>query len=98
MLLQARHQLDKVARPETVVELVHEDALPGVAAGARRAGQCEEVGAAGDAGGGPALDRRGADLFVAEPAGHLAEAGDLLLLYAVERLRGDVPARDARAA
>jgi hypothetical protein len=31
MLLQPRHQLDEVARAEAVVELVDEDALPGVA-------------------------------------------------------------------
>ncbi len=34
VLLQTRHQLDKVAGTEPVVELVHEDSLPGVAAGA----------------------------------------------------------------
>ena len=34
VLLQTRHQLDKVAGTEPVVELVHEDALPSVAAGA----------------------------------------------------------------
>src|SRR5258708_3950766 len=98
MLLQTGHQLDEVARSETVVELVDENAFPGVAAGTRRAGQCEEVGAAGDPGGGPALDRRSADLVVAEPAEQLAEAGNLLLVDAVERLGGDVPAGDAGAA
>jgi len=35
MLLQPWHQLDEVARPKAVVELVHEDPLPGVTAGAR---------------------------------------------------------------
>ena len=48
MLLQPGHQLDKVAGAEAVVELVHEDALPGVAAGAGRARQGEEISAAGD--------------------------------------------------
>jgi len=42
MLLQAGHELDQVAGPEAVVELVDKDVLPGVAAGARRAGQGEE--------------------------------------------------------
>ncbi len=96
--MQPRHQLDEVARAEAVVELVDEDPVPGVAAGAGRAGQREEIGAAGDPGGGAALDRRGADLLVAQPAEQLAEAGDLLLVDAVERLRGDVAAGDAGAA
>src|SRR5271169_521724 len=62
VLLQARHQLDEVARAKAVVELMDEDALPGVAAGAGRAGQSKQIGAAGDPGRRPALDRRGADL------------------------------------
>ena len=48
VLLQPRHQLDEIARPKPVVELVHEDAFPGVAAGARRARQGEQIGAARD--------------------------------------------------
>src|SRR5438132_13083464 len=90
MFLQAGHQLDEVARPEAVVELVDENAFPGVAAGARRAGQGKQIGAAGDPGGGPALDRRGADLVVAEPAEQLAKAGDLLFVDAVESFGGHV--------
>src|SRR5215472_16086082 len=98
MLLQARHQLDEVARPEAVVELVHEDAFPGVAAGAGGAGQGEQIGAAGDPGRRTALDRRGADLLVAEPAEQLAKAGNLLLIDAVERFRRNVPAGNPGAA
>src|SRR6266700_7782063 len=63
---------------------MHENALPGVAAGARRARQRKEIGAAGDPGRRPALDRRGADLLIAEPAEQLAEAGNLRLIDAVK--------------
>src|ERR1700730_9261551 len=98
MLLQAGHQLDEVAGAKAVVELVDQNALPGVAAGAGRSGQGKQIGAAGDPGGGPALDRRGADLLVAEPAEQLAKPGDLLLVDAVERLRGHIAAGDAGAA
>src|SRR5262249_1774623 len=98
MLLQARHQLDEVARAVAVVELVDEDALPAIAAGAGRARQREEIGAAGDAAGRPALDRRGADLLVAQHPEDLAEARDLLLVDLVERLGRDVAAGDAGAA
>src|SRR5580693_5971356 len=98
MLLQPGHQLDEVARPEAIVELVHEDALPGVAAGARRARQGEEVSAAGDPGRRPALDRRGPDLVVAERAEQLAKPGDFLLVDAVEGLRCDIAPGDPGAA
>src|SRR5438552_17842990 len=37
MLLQAGHQLDEVAGAETIIKLVDQDAVPGVAAGAGRA-------------------------------------------------------------
>src|SRR5437879_6520680 len=84
LLLQARHQLDEVARAETVVELVDEDPLPGVAARRGRTRQREEIGAAGDPSGGAALDRRRADLVVALPAEDFAKPGDLLLVDAVK--------------
>src|SRR5438270_513777 len=98
MLLQARHQLDEIAGTKAVVELVHEDPLPGVAAGARRTGQSKEVGAAGDPGRRAALDRRGPDLVVAEPAEELAKAGNLLLVDTVKRLGCDVSSGDPGAA
>ena len=65
---EPRHQLDEIARTETVVELVDEDVLPCVAARARRSGQREQIGAAGDAGRGAALDRRRPDFRETEPA------------------------------
>src|SRR6266851_6779650 len=95
VLLEARHQFDEVARAEAVVELVDEDPLPGVAAGAGRAGQREQIGAAGDPGGGAALDRRGADLVEAEPAEQLAKPGDLLLVDAVKGFWRHIAAGDA---
>ena len=58
MLLEARHELDQVAGPQPRVELVVQDALPGVAAGARRARQGEQVGAVRDPAEGPALHGR----------------------------------------
>src|SRR5438094_8119366 len=98
MLLQPGHQLDEVAGAEAVVELVDKNALPSVAAGAGRSRQREQIGAASDPGGGAALDRRGADLLVALPAEQLAEAGNLLLVDAVEGFRRHIAAGDAGAA
>src|SRR5579864_8096406 len=98
MFLEPRHQLDEVARPVPVVELVLDDVVPTIAAGAGRAGQGEEIGAAGDTGGGAALDRRGADLLIGEIAEKLAKPGDLLFINGMERLRRDVAAGDARSA
>src|SRR3546814_3890167 len=78
VLLQARHQLHQVARPQARIELELQDVLPAVPAGRGRAGQREEVGAAGDAADGAALHGGGADLGVAQHAEQLAEALDLL--------------------
>src|SRR5438067_5653334 len=83
VLLQPRHQFDEIAGAEAVVELVNEDAFPGVAAGARRARQRKEISAAGDPCRRPALDCRGPNLVVAQPAEQLAKSGDLLLIDAV---------------
>src|SRR5207302_1744841 len=80
MPLEPRHQLDEIAWAEAVVELVDEDPLPGVAAGAGGAREREQIGAAGDPGGGAALDCRGADLVEAEPAKQFAKPGDLLFI------------------
>src|SRR5215831_1592802 len=98
MFLQSRHQLDEIARAEAVVELVDENTLPGVAAGARGPWQGEEVRTASDPCRRPALDRRGPDLLIAEPAKELAKARDLLLIDAVKRLGRDVASGDAGAA
>src|SRR3954452_11012263 len=37
MLVQPRHDLDEIAGPRAVIELVRQDAVPAVAAGGRRA-------------------------------------------------------------
>ena len=63
MLVQPRHDLDEIARHVAVVELRFEDAVPGVLAGARRAGQHEDERCTDQPGGGAALDRRCADLL-----------------------------------
>src|SRR5258708_4355808 len=66
MLVQPRHDLDEIAGPRAVVELGGEDAVPAVTASARRTRQTEDEGRAGDTRGRSALDRRGADLGVAQ--------------------------------
>src|SRR5215472_14871102 len=98
MLLQAGHELGQVAGTEADIELEAQDLLPAVAAGAGRAGQREEIGAAGDTARGPALHGGGADLLEAEPPKELAEAVYLLLEQGLEGLGGDVSAGDAGTA
>ena len=73
VLVEPRHQLDEIAGPIAVVELVHEDFVPGVAAGAGRAGQAEDEGRVGDARGRARLDRRRADLRRRSPCGTAVE-------------------------
>src|SRR5258707_4032182 len=63
MLLQAGHKLDEVAGTETIVELMDQNAVPGVAAGAGRAPQCQQIGASRQPRRRPALERRRADLL-----------------------------------
>src|SRR5262249_3148238 len=98
MLLQPGHQLDEIAWPKAVVELVNEYTFPGVATGAGRSRKGEQVGAAGDPGRRPALDRRGPDLFVAEPPEGIAKSGGLFLVDAVKGLRRHIPPGDSGAA
>src|SRR5690242_14574691 len=66
MLVEARHDLDEIAGARAVVQLGFQDAVPAVAAGARRARQAEDEGRAGGACGGAALDGGRADLGMAE--------------------------------
>src|SRR5215472_17486996 len=65
MFVKSRHDLDEVAGPVAVVELVHQDFVPGIAAGAGGARQAKNVSAVGKPGGGARLNRRGADFLKA---------------------------------
>ena len=98
MLVQPRHDLDEIAGLVADIELVFQDRVPTILDRAGRAGQGEQIGAAGHAGRGAALDRRSADLLKADPAKQLAEAGDILAVEPVQLLGRDVAAGDAGAA
>src|SRR5438552_7801696 len=98
VLVEARHDLDEIAGAVAVVELVQQNFVPGVAAGAGRAGQAEDVGRAGDAGGGAGLDRRGADLGLAHQDKHRRKTLHAFLEQWLERLRRDIAAGEAGAA
>ena len=98
MFIEPRHDLDEIAGPGPVIELGGEDAVPSVAAGARRSRQAEDIGGAGDAGGGAALDRRGADLGDTQ---HVKRDGKSLHPFfeqRLDRLRRHVAAGEAGAA
>src|SRR5262249_660116 len=98
MLLEARHDLDEIAGTVAIVELMQEDLIPGVATGAGRARQAEDVGAPGNAGGRARLDRRGADLRLAYHQEHRGETVHALLEQGLDRLRRHVAPREAGAA
>src|SRR3954454_25160065 len=95
MLLQTRHQFDEVARPVSTIQLPAQNLLPTIAASARRAGQSEQVSPARNAAGGSALDRRGLDLAIADPAEQLPEARDLLFIDRIESFGRDVATGEA---
>ena len=90
MFVQPRHDLDEVARPRAVIELGRENAVPRVAAGARRSRQAEDEGGAGDTSGGAALDGRGADLGMAQHVERDRETVHQLLEQRLDRLRRHV--------
>src|ERR1700722_9530399 len=96
--VEARHQFREVAGAEADVELLAQDIVPAVLAGAGRTGQREDIGRVGDACGGAALHRRGADFLEADPSEGLAEAVDLFLEQEFQRLGRDVAAGHAGAA
>src|SRR5262245_48003233 len=58
VLFQTWHDLHQIAGAMPVVELVAQDALPGILASARRARQTEDIGPAREAGTGARLDGR----------------------------------------
>src|SRR6185312_4686985 len=97
MLVEARHDLDEIAGPVAVVELVHKDLIPAVTAGARRSRQAEDVSGAGNAGGRAGLDRRGADLGVAGYQKQSGEAVHSLFEQRFDRLRRYVATGKSRA-
>src|SRR4029079_17449238 len=98
MLVEPRHDLDEVAGLRAIVELGPKDAVPAVAAGTWRAGQAEDEGGAGHARGGAALDRRGADLGVAQHVESDGEAIHPLFEQRLDRLGGNIAAGKAGAA
>ena len=49
MLIETRHDLDEVARLVAIIELMHQNFVPGILTSARRAGQTKNVSRAGKA-------------------------------------------------
>ena len=90
VFLQARHDLDEIARPVPHVELPFQNVVPPVLHRTGRAGQGEEIGATRNAGTGTRLNCRGADGFHADLMENDGEAVDLLLKHGPERFDGDV--------
>lgn len=95
-LHESREQLHKIARPVPTVELGCENAVPSVAARARRAGQGEDVRAPSHPGQGPRLDRRGPNFLVTQPPKELAESRYFLINNPSHRLWAHVAPGDPR--
>src|SRR5476651_264692 len=96
--VETRHQFREVAGTETDIELLAQDIVPAILAGAGGARQREDIGRVGNACRRTALHRRGADLLEADPAESLAEAVDLFFEQEFQRLGRDVAAGHAGAA
>ncbi len=74
MFVEPRHDLHEIAGHVSVIELCLQNTIPGILAGARRAGQHEDESGVGDATGCPRLDRRRADLVVGDTVEHLGKS------------------------
>src|SRR6266700_6147401 len=98
MLVEPRHDLDEVAGARAVIELGGEDAVPGVAAGARRSRQAEDEGCTRNASSRPALHRRGADLGVAQHVKGDGETIHALFEQRLDRLRRHIASGKTGAA
>src|SRR5688572_23518063 len=98
MLIEAGHDLDEIAGPVTIIELILEDQIPAVAAGAGRPRQAEDVFPLGDAGGCARLHGRGADLPEGDMVKGNGEAFDLLFEQRPHGFDGDVEAGETGAA
>src|SRR5690606_303661 len=92
------HELDESAGEVAVIEVMDEDLVPSVLAGAGRAGQREEIGTLRHARRRARLDGRGADLLEAHAVEKGREAVDLLVIDGLEGFRRHVPAGEAGAA
>src|ERR1700691_5912443 len=66
MLIQPRHDLDEIAGPRAIIELGGENPVTAIAAGAWRTRQAKNKSGARHARRRPALDRRRADLGMAQ--------------------------------
>src|SRR6266702_6443540 len=98
MFVQTRHDLDEVAGPRAIIKLGCENAVPAVATGAGRSRQTEDKRSPRDTRGGAALDRRCADLGVAQHVERDGETIQPLFEQRLDRLRRHVAAGEAGAA
>ena len=98
MLVEPRQDFHEIARSVAIIELVRQDLVPGVLAGAGRARQAEHISRVGDAGGSARLYRRGADLLLTHQQEQRREAVHALLEQRLDRLRRHVAAGKAGAA
>src|SRR5271155_4628512 len=98
MFVQPRHDLNEIAGPRAIVELACENSVPAVATGARRTRQTEDESGARHTCRRAALDRRGADLGVAQHMKGDGKAIHSLFKQWLDRFRRHVATGEASAA
>src|SRR5579871_903211 len=98
MFIEARQNFHEIAGPVAKIELVHENFVPGIAAGAGRAGKAKNKGRIGGARGSAALDRRRADLAERNLMEGDGKSVHALFEQRLDRFRRDVPPGEAGAA
>src|SRR5690554_746126 len=98
MLVQPWHERDEIAGSVPGIELVAQDAVPGVSAGAGAARQGKKDRALRNATGGPALHRARADAFHRDDGEKRRKGLDLLFIDIAMCLDRDIAAGDPGAA
>src|SRR5687767_15597635 len=98
MFLKAGHDFHEIAGHMAVVELILQDQIPSIPAGAGRAGEAKNVFSPGDAGGGARLNRRCADLAMGNEVEDDGEPFDFLFEERTHRLDSDVKTGETGAA
>src|ERR1700734_1475632 len=92
MLIEPRHDLDEVTGSIAVIELMDQNLVPGVTAGAGRAWQAEDVGGARDPCGCPRLNRRRSNLLKADHQKERRKRIHLFFEQRLDRFRGYIAA------
>ena len=98
MLFQAGQNLDEIARAAAIIELMHQNRVPGVLAGPGRAGQRKHIRAANHPGGRARLNGCQPDLVITDAVKQVGETFNAFLEQRLQRFGRHIAPGQAGAA